>query len=250
MTIPDTPPVKRNPRHMEARLYSVARDVGVFIDSELSMVQKVGEDHFRIIASLDSFPQNEEERSLLQSSFHATLLDEFEGDGIPNLEIQIVVPPPLRSERRLASSSNPNLLPSSIWMSEQYEGVKQYIRDAIREFLIASCWKVLIQYPWRDFVSMRANFLHFVQSGHFSEAIANARGKSNEDLLQVCFSTFLPPIEAIVPPFDRDVILCEAMSVYGKGLTLLEVYEAVYYLSLQNATRSKQMRFLCSQLFV
>lgn len=221
-------------RHMEARLMRAAADANVALDPGLTSIERVDE-RFRIIASCDAFPKTEEERSFMQSAVYVVIIHEFRELQPDDMDVRVIVP------HALAPACQ--TMPCNGLVSEQLIARSECAMLYVVKMVKAAYTEVIDGYAWRDADAMRDSVPF-----HLQRIVQNLAKFQTHPAMYGNVDDILPPIEGLLPKFDRDVVVHE-VTRHLKRLprTLLELYETAFHLARSGRTQ-KQVTVLMDLL--
>jgi len=215
-------------------MHSACFDVNVLLHPHLSYVQHLSDGTYKIIATVDMSPKNEEERSITQSAIHIVMLDEFTNEiASDKLDIHVIVSSsPFSLHRRPCIASQ--------WIDTKTMDLHKWLLDGVRKTTIAAYHRIVDAYPWRDRMEMRKR-IPLLITRNMDDAHVSSR---NLDLI-------LPPLSDILPNTDHHIVWHDATICIGRTpKSLLEVYEVAFLLVSNGCHMSRQMSQITAQIFI
>lgn len=248
--------VMTNLRHMESRVAHAARDANLKIDPMLTSVTEDSDTGaLTVLATISNFPNTHEEAELMRSALHAVLLDEF-CNLVPELTVRVFVPPPLRAEplrlddfwsvTKQCQDTPPFAASGTVtdWIQSQVSGGNEYITNYFLTLVSSSYRRVIDAYPWRDRNAMQALVPKLV-----AETMTRLEAGVTDHASRGDVDAILPPLDAVLLPFDQSVVHAEITAMLGRQpSSLLHLYECVFALCQTHKGRA-QTRQLYERLF-
>ena len=215
---------KRQEMDAVSALRIIASDLNVELDELLCSVKHQQNQTLQIVVTLKTIPKSEDERSIFQSAFMCQIVDSF-----PDAVVQVHVPPPDWFVEPPLSFPSQSLDVES-WIQDQATATNDMIQKLIVMTAVSCCRKVIHSYPWADKDQMEAKIPVLVReiktSGFATNAVVNV------DRILIPLQTDISDTDFLL--LMQDVILHKRRC----SRTLLELYEAVYEMVVQNRQRN------------
>lgn len=163
----------------------------------------------------------EEELRLARGALHATLLDEFAGDGFATLEVDVSAPVP---------SVPPSVL-ASAWIAARWRASAVArtpgAPGALVPFALDAYRHAVRAYPWRQRAAMAASIPMLV-----SDALERATRGERDPVADGVVDRCLPPLASVLPRDAEGAVAEIAAHLGAPPASLLECYEAARLLCI------------------
>ena len=194
----------------------IAYDLNVALEPKLCSVM-YHNDRLQIVVTTNTVPQNEDERSLMQSAFMCQIVDSF-----PDAVFQVHVPSP----SQFVPPPDPvpfKSIDAGAWIQDQVLGVKHWAQLATLTAAGAAFRKVIDSYPWREKALMQA-LVPILFSEIKTKVMAGECDFCLEhvDRLLIPLKTYMSETDGMI--LMKEIIVCKKCV----PRSLLDVYEAVY----------------------
>ena len=207
---------------MNARLHSVSSDIGIPLETITSDVTVDDDGSIRINAMPLKTPSSNEERNLMQSALHVTILDAFINDveSPSKLHIQVIVP-------MCEPDASPNVcFPITSWIEDQRETINEFARTMAQIMVENAYTQVIRAYPWRNVETMIDRARRLVDNFRTN---MNVTGAFDPVITSGNVDALLPAVQTLIDDHTYAVILRQVTSYLGRApRSVLELYENVY----------------------
>lgn len=204
-----------------SRMYKTAAAVGLPLDKDLSCVQRTRGGTVCVIASVDAFPESEDQRRFSQSALHAALLEDL--SDIPNLDVRVFMPP-VSSDWMNTAKSVKTLASQRI---RAWNGaVHDLAIHTTTQFVHSSYNCVVDSYPWLDEEEMRAKIPMAIEL-----TLTNMmNGSPDPFMTNGCVDRVLPTFESIFRSDDERILVYHDVARVLGGIpkSRLQFYEVLY----------------------
>ena len=227
---------------LDVRMHATATALGVALDGDLSAVYIADDGVVNVVATVDSTPSTEEERSLSQSALHIALLDDL-ADVTAGVDVRVFVPPSVGGGPQ-CDTAKPVLASQTIrgWN----KGVQELAAATAVQLAISSYTCAVDTYPWIHREEMRARIPAAV-----TQTVEHMTGGTPDTFLTGrCVDLILPPLEAVVRANESDAVVGDVTRVLG-GLpnSILQFYEVIYLCVTNRVRVSDETRAVFGRLF-
>lgn len=239
--------VNLSPRRLFREIRTALQDTNLEADPALTTVEWRG-DTCRVVVTCAEPPLDEAHRRIMHSAAHITVMEVLEAAhiSIERQEIQIVVKHPTTTDPSEASSARLPPMLASEWIHAQLEARCEWLMIYSRMLANGIYQRVVDAYPWRDRERMEQMLPALVKRSVDSLV----QGVPDEAMASGKVDAILPPFEALLVPFDREVVFADVVSHMGrKPQHLLELYEAVFVMAHTYPKVKTQVRRLYDSLF-
>lgn len=225
-------------------MQDTATSMGLPLDMDLSCAQRMENGTLRLVASVDTFPNSTEERSISQSALHAELMENF--TDFDSVDVHVIIPPASDDPPSVATTGGGIRNLASQRIRVWSEGVHDLaIKSAIQ--LAASSYRCVVEtYPWMDCDAMAARVDMAVEM-----TISNmATGRPDPLMTTNCVDLILPPLESVLRPDETTVVYCDVNRVLGgTPVSMLEFYEVLFLCGTNGIAVSDTTRAVFHRVF-
>ena len=201
-----------------SRMLEAAARIGLPLDPELSCVDTIDANTFRLTATIDAIPKTREERTLSISALHSTLLEDFSHMG--TIDVRVFA----------AEACDGDCMPhtpriASHTIDKWNTCVQNFTTTMILQFAASSYQCVVDTYPWVLADHMRARIPHAIQQTFTNMSM----GRSDPFLTHRCMDFILPPLDITATPREQRIVFDDVTRVlHSVPTSTLQIYETLY----------------------